>query len=745
MFRFFSVLGFSFYGALIFANLVPFSCMNLLIILSGILVLACIFTKKIRQIRIFTIISGAIFLAFSGYTLNYYTRIKPVDDLGEGEFRVTGEIVELVEYRQEYDYYRYVFRVDHIDDNDTPKNFKIILSSSSPIEADIYDTVTANVHISHFDESSEFSQKDYYKSRGIYASGYFYTYKPIDVIPCQGVRGPYYYALKAREKLISSVNVLFDTRQASVVNGILLGDKFGLQHDIKRDFDRCGIYHLLAVSGMHVAMLSGILVQFLKKTWVNRKISYLVAILFLVVFMALTGLTPSVLRAGIMMILYFLGLLFSQNADSLNSLGLSILLITAFDVNLASSIGLLMSFLSVLGILSLVPRLEKYAYKKFFKFLKTSVVIEYIADVVLTSLSVYAFTLPVSLLYYKKFSLVGIISNVLLLYPVTLMLGFCVLLLVLYVASFPNFVLVPLKLFCGLLINYVLRCTNWLSSFPLALVSTDYLFVKIWVIGSLFTFGIAFLFKDLKKSLKIAGISSLILIVLSGSVYAIFIKDTVSLAVLNSENNPSFVCSKFGKNALIVCRFPKKNKNYIFDSLENMNIFDLDTVILLSYVKEDIATIQEIINRYDPKQVLLKELPNMKIKKSEDGNILSFTNNFRVKLGGNVSISGIWQEENVALSLDIYDKKVLICPDGGNFDKSLFPNENYDILILGGLLNNIEFLNPNHILLTMNKRDFKIVEDKLHLDGCSIVPAFHFKVPYVYINEHGYTGVGRKI
>ena len=107
-------------------------------------------------------------------------------------------------------------------------------------------------------------------------------------------------------------------QQASLTNALLLGDKQGLNRDVKTQFNITGAGHLIVVSGLHMSVIANFLYMFFYKLFRRGRPACMASISGIFVFMAVTGFTPSVMRAGIMLVIYMAGRLFHKQADSLD-------------------------------------------------------------------------------------------------------------------------------------------------------------------------------------------------------------------------------------------------------------------------------------------------------------------------------------------------------------------------------------------------------------------------------------------
>ena len=180
-----------------------------------------------------------------------------------------------------------------------------------------------------------------------------------------------------------------------------------------------GVSHIVAVSGMHVSFLVGFMMFFFGK---RRKLALLAAPV-IVLFMAMVGFTPSVTRAGIMQLLLLFSPFVMREYDPVTSLGISLLVILVFNPDAVFDPSLQMSFGAVAGIMLFYDRFNvQIKNKKGRKPLVKALV--WLAraafSTIAVSLSAQVFVLPLSAIYYKSISVVSPITNLLILWAVSL-------------------------------------------------------------------------------------------------------------------------------------------------------------------------------------------------------------------------------------------------------------------------------------------------------------------------------------
>lgn len=228
-----------------------------------------------------------------------------------------------------------------------------------------------------------------------------------------------YYLMSLRYRMCDTIYSLFPNDIGGFIAGVFLGEKDMMSDELIENFRITGTSHILVVSGLHVAMWSGFLYKCLS-LFLKRKYASVCSILFLIVYMIFAGFTPSVVRAGTMMILNYIAIVFGEKPDSLNTLGISAIVLTSLDPFSLYSVGTVYSYASVLGILLM----HEYVYKKF-RFSKIGnkalrKASELVLSTVLVSLSAQIFTFPVSVLYNINFSFLSVVVN----FPLSLVSSF---------------------------------------------------------------------------------------------------------------------------------------------------------------------------------------------------------------------------------------------------------------------------------------------------------------------------------
>lgn len=225
------------------------------------------------------------------------------------------------------------------------------------------------------------------------------------------------------EKINSFLAGIFDKTiggdEADFAGAIFLGNRERVSQKIKLAFRRSGTSHLLALSGLHISVLAAGLELALKAARVKKKIRIAVSIPVTVMFALITGLSASVLRSAIMLVIYFVAQLIGEEKDSLTSLFAALALIITFRRYAVWDAGLWMSFSATLGLIlfsdRLLPRfapMTRKTYSRAKKFFRAGV--KYVLGLLSATVIATLFTLPVTYLLFGGISIISPISNLIL-------------------------------------------------------------------------------------------------------------------------------------------------------------------------------------------------------------------------------------------------------------------------------------------------------------------------------------------
>ena len=158
-----------------------------------------------------------------------------------------------------------------------------------------------------------------------------------------------------RRKAGSKVDALLSEQEATVMKTMLLGEKGILDEEIKGLYQRNGIAHILAISGLHISMIGMGLYQLLRRAGLKIKLSAILASMIIVLYGMMTGFAVSAIRAIAMFLLQMLAQILGRTYDRITALAVAAVMVLVEQPLYLFHSGFQFSFLCVLGISLILP------------------------------------------------------------------------------------------------------------------------------------------------------------------------------------------------------------------------------------------------------------------------------------------------------------------------------------------------------------------------------------------------------
>ncbi len=225
------------------------------------------------------------------------------------------------------------------------------------------------------------------------------------------------YKISARDYICGSIrNNLHsaDIEYADLGYAMLFGESSYLDDNIKEEFRLTGIAHLLAVSGLHFSIIFSIISFVAKASKANKKFSFLVQAVIIILYCYLCKFSVSVVRAGVMAFIAGFAKVRHKPYDSLSALTLVATLILCINPIKLFNISFILSFIAVLSITMLMPLFNNF-FSKFFK--------DNIASTLAVNIAVQIGMFAVNLYYFGRYAVFSGIINLLLIPIATLAFG----------------------------------------------------------------------------------------------------------------------------------------------------------------------------------------------------------------------------------------------------------------------------------------------------------------------------------
>ncbi len=437
----------------------------------------------------------------------------------------------------------YEIRVHSINGDKVNKKFRF--ESERALDLSEGERISSEVYISDFDNSEGFDQKRYFNSKGYY----FLALEANESCKVTGKDSSIellFYRLK--RSLCIRTSSSLSKNASGIVNAVFLGDRDALEDKTVRDFKRTGTYHVLALSGMHLSVLSFMLDVFLKKLRMGKSIRFVLEAILIVFYCILTGLGLSVVRSAVMVIMSMLAYFFRSRSDPFTNLTFAASSIILFSPSAVCDIGLWMSVLATFGILTAIPlvTLIKFKLRRFRKNRATKIAVSVLPDIIY-SLSAVLFTVPFSCFSFKAISIAGPFATLVLSPLISGLLIFSPLFLIF--AEVP--VISNITVFViELLSSIIIAISSKLSSFDNIFLSLNYPFVKYLIIPFFIILCLMLIFNMRHRFFILLYISAFA--VLFGICEYTHINDgALYTDYLQIKKNEYFILSENGKNTLI--------------------------------------------------------------------------------------------------------------------------------------------------------------------------------------------------
>jgi len=440
-----------------------------------------------------------------------------------------------------------------------------------------------------------FNSKDYYVSNG-YS---IFAKNPADVV----VLG---------NENTSLTSILTDLREATTnflikctnketggfISALLIGEKSSLDGNTALNFRRIGISHILALSGMHLAIISFAISKFLSIFKLNKKIIVIITSIFVFIYMIFTGFMPSVVRSGLMLIISGILYLFMRTSDSYTNLVIAVFLIVLFDPTSAFDISLWLSAFATLGILFYSNTRTKQKksqplHKRIFLFVKES-------------LTASCFAIGASFfIILSSFRTTSVLA------PITTLIFSLIIELLMFLGMLMIITLgiLPIGGIIIFISDIIKEFAEVVSSFDFATVSLEFDAVKVLIIVfTVYYFGILIIkIENIKKAINLMSVMLTSIFVLSLILTQISIRNKEYTFVAN-ESSDLFIL-RYDTDVTVIYSGNCSNKSAyeINDYMLDRKVNSIDTLILSGYNSSTSCFVDTISSSIKVRKIYIPE------------------------------------------------------------------------------------------------------------------------------------------
>ncbi len=539
--------GAAFFFALIIVNIFGFNCGIVMGLFCVVLSIILGTIPLLKRMRIWAIPCFSAFLACVIFCLGIGIYAKPVErELAGKTLNVNATVTE-ISFSDDYSIYTVKSEMTFSDGKTRWVKYRFY--HMGDILCEPYDILNCNIHFSKLD--NDYADSNY--ARNIFINAQCVS--DVSVTPASS-RPFLYYPLKCRQFLISAMRGKFDEECAGLICGILTGDKSYMSAEVKENVRISGLSHITAVSGLHISIFATFTISILAKTNLRKRYRYLLTLLPLWFFVLIAGAPYSTIRSAFMFTVMIFGIGIFRRNDPISSLFGALMICGFVSPFSALDVGLLSSASSTFGLLVLTSPLKEYIISKLPERFSSKKWVKYTVLSFAQTTSAVTGLLPCSVLFYKNFSLVVLISNLTVLPLVTVLLS-CSLLggVLYYVTVISN----PLLFTAGIVAKIILWLCKMFASIPFAEISIARSYITATLCAILILTAVAIGFvsfgKGGRRMIALLIVASILCLSLSVVSYNFLNRDRVEIFVLDQGNTPCALVIYKGET-LLFCDSP---------------------------------------------------------------------------------------------------------------------------------------------------------------------------------------------
>jgi len=416
----------------------------------------------------------------------------------------------------------------------------------------------------------------------------------------------------ARKYAIQNITENVGGDEGAFLNGLVTGYRADFSKELKDDFVKAGVMHLIAVSGLNVAYIIIFLTITFSLLRIPLNVKVYLIIVALIFYCYFTGAAASIVRAVIMGSLMILNYRVQRKINFLNVIGLSALVILLIDARQLFDAGFILSYSAVLSIVLIFERINDATGRKMENWVKDRRKIFYYGYItLLTSVAAQVGVLPITIKYFEKVSLVGVFTNIIAipLSNFSLALGF-IQILVGIVSDYLSSVVAEVNY---VLLHFQIMFIKWsagldYSYFEVFGMSIGLMLLYYLILG-LLIWG--------NKSNMMFRLSAIFILVSMYFVFTSFDTKELQVTYLSLGNaDCTHIETPDGSNILIDAGIENQYNNStstrIVPYLKRKNVKEIDLIILTGETGKNYKALLCILQNFNVKRLIMKNINDLK-------------------------------------------------------------------------------------------------------------------------------------
>lgn len=448
----------------------------------------------------------------------------------------------------------------------------------------------------------------YYFAKGILLTGRVRGSWTLQAGPAALRRWP----ARLAARLSEAADRVFPEDTAGFLKGLLFGERSGMDYAQRNALSVAGIYHAVAVSGMHVSILFGVILLLCGG---NRLLAALLGLPVVACFVAMTGAAASSVRAGCMLALLMLAPLVRRENDPPTSLCAALIVLLAANPWAIADVGLQLSFASAAGILlfsgrlyralpDLPPRVRRPAFLR-----GAERLLRAMRSALACSLASMVFSLPLTAVHFRMVSLAALAVNPLCLWAVSILFSGGLLLCLLglvwpWLAGGLGWVL-------AWLVRYVLGVVRAAAGLPFAAV---YLDSAVWILFAAALYGTVLLLaicpESMRKRNAVLALTAAFAVCLGCAALEYRLPE-FTFTMLDVGQGQCLIFRKDGRTTVIDCGgLPDESGETAARYLQSRGVYTVDDLVLTHYDADHVNGAAQLLRRERVRTLWLPDTQN---------------------------------------------------------------------------------------------------------------------------------------
>ena len=492
-----------------------------------------------------------------------------------------------------------------------------------------------------------FNYKDYLKNNGI---TYILNISKLEILDKK-----INFIYKIKNYLSKRIKAIDDT---GYMEAFILGDKNYINSDIYLLYQKIGVTHLFAISGMHVGLLCSVIFKLLKK--INDKSKYLFTSFILILYGFILGFPSSIKRCVLFFIINSINKIFKFEINSIKLLFLVIIFLVFAHYKIVFDVGFIFSVCTVFGIILCSDFINNSNYR--------------VVRAFRLSLVAFIFSLPVTLVNFYQINILSIFYNMIYVPFVSILV---------YPLCLISFIFPKCYYLFFLIINILEVCTLFLSKIDFSCLFLNFNIIQVCL------FYLVNVLVFYKKKYKYFVF--LIMIIIGDLIYPYFDSSCYLYYFDVSQGDSSMIITPYRKEVILIDtggiinynkeKWMKKSEYYVSSNIitfmKSLGIFKIDYLIITHGDYDHMGDAIYLVNNYDIDRVIfncgeINDLEYDLIKVLDDKGISYYSCISELKLNNSNKLlflnSKIYDNENDnsnVLYFNIYNYKLLFMGDAG--------------------------------------------------------------------------------